>query len=182
MNRKHLTIALAAIAMTATLIWTASCSDNNKGAGSNAAGAPQLIAVYPADGAANVPTTIGVSIVFDQPMDTSSVRRAFHFSGGADMQQWMDSLSHHLGMGGMMGGYYQNMDHMMTWMDSIEFHGDFQWNAALDSCRYVPDSGLMPATEYMTVMYGTISGMGGGMHMMQDEPVDSTMFMFTTAP
>ncbi len=182
MSSKQMTMILAAFLVTASLTIVAGCSNDDNGTNTTAAGVPQVLAVYPADGATNVPTSTGVSLVFDQPMDTNSVRMAFHFSGGTAMEQWMDSLSHHMGMGGMMGGHYQDMDHMMTWMDSIEFPGHFEWNGTLDSCRYYPDSTLMPGTDYMTFMYGTIDGMGGGMRMMQNESPDSTMFRFTTAP
>ncbi len=181
---RNFTLATAVLATAAIVLTAVGCSKDETTAPVTS-GTPQLVAVYPSDGATNVPTGTGISLVFNGPMDTASVRTAFHFSGGAAMYEWMDSLSHHVqtgGMGGMMGGHYQDMDHMMTWMDSIEEHGSFEWNDALDSCIYWPDSALESGTNYMSLMYGNIEGMGGGMRMMQDEPVDSTMFTFTTAP
>ena len=69
------------------------------------------------------------------------------------MALWMDSLSHHMGMGGMG---MMNMDQMMQWMDSIEFSGQWRRNASKDSCWFVADSMLLPDADHMVYMYGAL--------------------------
>jgi len=99
-------------------------------------------------------------MIFDMPMDTATVMANFHMTGGGDMNMWMDSLDHHMGMGGMgmMG-----MDHMMDWMDNIQHDGEFRWNNGMDTCVFVPDSTMMPNTDYMMFMNGDVHSHNGGM-------------------
>lgn len=77
-------------------------------------------------------------------------------------------------------------DHMMQMMDTLQMNGHFQWNAALDSCQFTPDSMMAANTGHMTFMYGQIkshSGMMmnmGGSGMMGSDT--GFTYHFTTAP
>ncbi|MCB2229886.1 Ig-like domain-containing protein [bacterium] len=147
--------------------------------GAGSPGAPRLISTYPTDGSVGVDPAASLTIVFDIPMDTISVVNNFHMIGGDDMHMWMDSLDHHMGMGGMgmMG-----MDHMMDWMDSIQYHWEYHWNDDMDTCLFIPDSALMPNTDYMMFLSGDVHGHNGEMMNMQQMQYDGHMVHFTTGP
>jgi hypothetical protein len=113
------------------------------------------------------------------PMDPQSVMANFHFSGGDEMHEWMDSLTHHHGSG---GGSMMNMDHMMEWMDRIDMPGEYHWNDAQDFCEFVPESGLMPDTEYMVFMYGGMRSHDGRSMDTHHLQHDGYMYHFRTAP
>ena len=178
---KRLAILLATLAAVALVIVLAGCSsdDNESTTGPDSGAAPRIVTTYPADGATNVSRSTAVSLTFNTPMDTSSVRLGFHLAGGNQMHLWLDSLDHHYGMGGMG---MMNMDHMMDWMDSIEYGGQFHWNAAFDSCQFIPDSTFMPDTDYLMFMYGNVQGRNGMMMDMDQAFADSLMFHFHTGP
>ena len=147
--------------------------------GTGTLGAPKLISVTPGDGSIGVSPNSPVTMVFDMSMDTSSVTTNFHMIGGNDMHMWMDSLDHHMGMGGMgmMG-----MNHMMDWMDSIQYNGEYHWNGGMDTCVFVPDSMMMPSTDYMMFMNGDIHAHNGEMMNMSKLQYDGHMVHFTTGP
>ncbi len=147
--------------------------------GNGPAGAPTLVSVMPNDGSTGVAPTSSFTMAFDMSMDTTTVMANFHLSGGDAMHLWMDSLGHHMGMGGMgmMG-----MDHMMNWMDSIQHDGAFHWNGSMDTCVFVPDSTMMPSTDYMMFMNGDIHAHNGEMMNMSQLEYDGHMIHFTTGP
>lgn len=181
--RNTTNLILLGLLVTAGVL-VAGCSgdeDSVNGSGT-AAQAPQIVSVYPADGATGVDPATNMHVVFSDPMDTASVRRAFYFTGGAPMHDWMDSLQHHTGgMGGNMGGQQMmDMTHMMSWMDSIAFPGQFMWNDSLDSCSFVPDTTLMPNTDHMMLFYGDLMDRQGHARHMQEMPVDSVIWRFVT--
>ncbi len=144
-----------------------------------AAGVPGLESVWPADGANNVSRNPIITLSFDMPMDTHSVRSNFHFSGGAEMHEWLDSLDHHQGMGGM--GMI-DMGHMMDWLADFEDGGQFDWNAAMDSCQFRPDSTLMSDADYLIYLYGDVHAHDGGMMDMHHLEYDGHMIRFRTGP
>jgi len=145
--------------------------------GAGSSGAPRLVSVIPSDGSTGVSLVSALTMVFDMPMDTSTVMINFHLAGGDDMRMWMDSLDHHMGMGGMG---MMDMDHMMDWMDSIQHNGTFHWNGGMDTCVFVLDSTMMPNTDYMMFMNGDVhSYMGEKMNMSQLQ-YDGHMSQFTT--
>lgn len=137
-----------------------SCSDNDNPVG-NTTEELHLINIYPEPGATQVSPGVTVSMKFGEPMDTASLHGGFYLSGGQEMHRWMDSLGHHQGMGGRGP---QGMQHMYAWMDSIAYHGQFHWNEALDSCWFDPDSSLMPNTEHLILIEGTVHDRHG--HVM----------------
>lgn len=157
------------------------CSDNNDTIANNSGENIAVAAVYPADGSTDVPTAASIAIKFTGPVDTLSVMHNMYLAGGQPMHQWRDSLTHYGGFG-MMNMSME--DHMMNWIDSIEAPGQFHWNTALDSCRFVPDSDLSPNTDYLCLYYeGGMMGRHGG--MMGGTGHDDSgyhMFGFTTAP
>jgi hypothetical protein len=112
-------------------------------------------------------------------MDTHSVMGAFHLAGGPEMALWMDSVGHHQGMGGMG---MMNMDHMMQWMDSVEYSGQWHWNAVKDSCWFVSDSMLFPDADHMIYMYGTVRSHDGMIMDMDSMQFGGPMIHFHTAP
>lgn len=156
------------------------CSDDKNATGShNNVTIPSLAFVTPADGTTNVARTATISMCFTAPMDTNSVMGAFHLSGGREMALWMDSVGHHQGMGGMG---MMNMDHMMRWMDSVEYSGAWHWNAAKDSCWFVSDSMLLPDADHMIYMYGAMRSLSGLMMDMDTMAYGGTMVHFHTTP
>jgi hypothetical protein len=175
---KQTTIFFAIVAGVVAVIWLTGCDteDHHRSMNNDTGQLPQIVSVYPPDGATGVATTTAVNITFDMPMDTLSVMAGFHFTGGDDMHEWMDSLEHHSNMGTM------NMNHMMDWMDSIEYHGQFYWNENMDSCRFVPDSTLMPNTDYMLFLYGNIKSHNGMMMDRHHLDYDGYMYHFRTGP
>ena len=159
MNRFTLLILTAALLATAAFL--ISCGEDSTVAPAADTTTDAVATVYPPDGAVGVPTSGTISLVFDSAMDTMSVMSNFHFAGGPQMGMWMDSLDMYGGFG-MMN--MMQTGHMMTWLDSIDMDGSFVWNNSLDSCEFIPDSTLMPNTEYYCVVYdGGMQMMGGGM-------------------
>jgi hypothetical protein len=158
--RSALIIASLLLIIAAAII--VGCSDNSRVNGNSED--VWISSIYPSDGDENVSPATSVYMKFVMPMDTSSVRNNIYFSGGPQMQMWHDSLDHYGGMG------YMNMgmrEHMMDWMDSIEWGGQWHWNNGLDSCEFRPDSTLMPGTEYMIMVNedGVMGHDGHQMHM-----------------
>ncbi|HDS01089.1 MAG TPA: hypothetical protein ENO07_03635 [candidate division Zixibacteria bacterium] len=62
-------------------------------------------------------------------------------------------------------------NHMMVWIDSIEWGGRFNWNENLDSCEFMPDSALHYGTDYMIMFNenGIMGHDGRGMHMGHED-------------
>ena len=175
------TVLLVGMTLATTMIWLWGCSDDDHGPrhGNNDTQAPQIVGVYPQDGAIGVSTAASISLKFDSPMDTTSVMAAFHLAGSSPMHDWMDTLDHYHGMGGMG---MMDMDHMMEWMDSIQYPGHFNWNSAMDSCQFIMDSPLMPNTDHMMFMYGDVKSHGGMMMDMHGLEYDGEMYHFRTGP
>jgi len=171
--------AMAAIGLISGVI-AIGCSRNDSSTNSNLPiGAPQLLSAYPANGAISVDPASLVSVKFNMPMDTQSVHSNFHLAGGAEMETWMDSLSHNMGMGGMG---MVNMGHMMQWMDSIQYQGQLHWNGTMDSCWFSADSGLMPNTNQMMYLYAGVKGQNGHMMVMDTFQYGGYMDHFMTKP
>lgn len=117
--------------------------------------------VYPVDLASGISTSSSIAVTFSAPVDTVSVMRNLYLSGGDEMLRWMDSAAHHGGVGHMST---RDMDDMMNWMDSIAMPGTITWNEAMDSCEFVPASGMLANREYMIFMYeGGMMDHNGGM-------------------
>lgn len=95
------------------------------------------------------------------------------------MENWMDSLSHHQGM---MGGGMMNMDHMMDWMDTLQYTGQFHWNSTMDSCEFEPDSSMMSNANHMIYMYNGMRAGNGKMMDMSSLPFNGIMHHFRTRP
>jgi hypothetical protein len=157
---KNAALIIGGLAVIILLV--ASCSDDSPGESSNLS--PDLLRITPAEGASSVPTETSIHMAFNMPMDTQSVRMYTYFSGGELMHEWMDSLDHYGGMGHMN---MNRMDHMIVWIDSIEWGGRFHWNENLDSCEFMPDSTLHYRTDYMIMFNenGIMGHNGMGMHM-----------------
>ncbi|MDF1545858.1 MAG: Ig-like domain-containing protein [bacterium] len=147
--------------------------------GNGPSGAPKLVSAIPSDGSTGVPPNSAIMFAFDMPMDTPTVMTNLHVIGGDDMHMWMDSLDHHLGMGGMgmMG-----MGEMMNWMDSIQYDGLFEWSGGMDTCIFTLDSTMMPNSDYMMFLYGDVHANNGEMMNMSQQQYDGHMIHFTTGP
>jgi hypothetical protein len=150
---------LVLFAATAAFI---GCS-NQSGVEGNA-NDPWLVSIYPTDGAEHVSPVTALYMKFVMPMDTSTVHRNIFLSGGPRMHMWADSLNHYGGMRRMSMGM---REHMLKWMDSIEWGGQWHWNKSLDSCEFIPDSSLLPGTEYLIMVNedGIIGHNGHNMFM-----------------
>lgn len=75
----------------------------------------------------------------------------------------------------------EHMDHLMEWMDSVNMSGEFHWNEAMDSCEFVPESGMMANREHMILMYeGDMIGHGGGMMGGNHSSIEYSEYHFTT--
>lgn len=172
---------LLVTALALAAIWSLGCQDSNHGNmhSNNSSSTPHLLAVYPGDSATGVSTAASFSLKFDSHMDTTSVMANFHLAGSSPMHDWMDTLDHYYGVGGMG---MMDMDHMMDWMDSIQYPGHFQWNGAMDSCQFIMDSPLMPNTDHMMFMYGDVKGHNGMMMDMHHLDYDGYMYHFRTGP
>jgi len=157
------------------------CGDNNDTIANNGSDNIAVAAVYPADGSTDVSSAASLAIKFTGPVDTFSVMHNMYLIGGQQMHQWRDSLDHYGGFGMMNMGMQA---HMINWLDSIEVSGQFNWNTALDSCRFVPDSGLSLNNDYLCLYYeGGMMGRHGGMMGGADHGDSGYhMFGFTTAP
>ena len=173
-------MTVGALALLVAALSTGCSNSDNNSTGSNLSTTPQIASVAPADGASGIPVTTSLSIKFDRPMDTLSVMEHVHLSGGAAMHEWMDSLMH---TGGMMGGGMgMHRGHMMNWMDTIQVHGEFHWNAEMDSCEFVPDSALMSSTEYMMALCDSLMSHDGMFMDMSHLPYETFMSHFTCGP
>ncbi|MEW5796040.1 MAG: Ig-like domain-containing protein [Candidatus Zixiibacteriota bacterium] len=167
--------------MGAVWLISGGCNDSNDMTGSRESTAPAILRVHPPDGAVDVPSDASLAIRFNMPMDTASVHAGLHFTGGADMQSWMDSLDH---MGGMRQISPGQQEQMMQWLDSLHIAGRFLWNESFDSCTYRPDSAMPVGTDHMIFLFGPMKSregvmmnMGGSM-MMSDTGFS---YHFTTA-
>ncbi len=180
---KNVLIAAIGILVMAAIISVSGCSDSTNGMmnGNNNV-QPAILRVSPANGATGIATTALVGIKFNTPMDTLSVMAGFYFSGGSNMSSWIDSVNYQGGMGHMNR---MDRNRMMQMMDSIQIHGTFQWNQNHDSCRFIPNSAMMGATEHMIFMYGQMMSSGGMMMDMGGGMMSShtgLTFHFTTVP
>lgn len=120
-----------------------------------------ILRVYPVEGAINVSTSASIAVKFNRAMDSISVMSNFHLSGRTEMFEWMDSMTLHGGIGHMS---MLDRDHLMDWMGSIAMPGTFSWNEAMDSCEFVPSTGMFANQEYMIYMdEGEMMGHNGGM-------------------
>ncbi len=126
------------------------CDDDHDDMMTNDEVSSFIVSVFPNAGSTAISTDTTMSIKFSQSMDTTSFMDNFHFSGGDEMHDWMDSLSHHTG--GMGGMGMVDMEHMMNMMDSIKISGVFHWNNNFDSCEFIPDSTMMSNRDYMMFM------------------------------
>ena len=115
-------------------------------------------------------------------MDTASVTTNCYLSGGKVMHQWVDSVTHLQGTGGMNGMGDHDRDRMMDWMDSICYSGHFEWNDARDSCVFYPDSALGPNTEHMLYITGDVHSHNDHRMQMDSLQCDGYIFLFTTGP
>lgn len=158
-------------------VWINSCSDSNQAIIGD--DVPALLSISPAENATGVDRNFGIHMRFSMAMDTTTVRRNFHLAGGTEMEQWMDSLPHHQGMGGMG---MMNMEHMMDWMDSLQYGGEFHWNSAMDSCEFDPDSGMMPDANQMIYIYQGVRGNNDKVMDMSSLPYSGIMHHFRTKP
>jgi hypothetical protein len=52
----------------------------------------------------------------------------------------------------------------------------------MDSCVFMPDSAMMPNTDYMMFLNGDVHSQGGMMMNMSQMQYDGHMIHFTTAP
>lgn len=154
------------------------CSDSGINNANDSPEFPQLMSIFPADGAAGISIHDSLHLRFNMPMDSLSVRHGLHLSGGQEMHGWMDSLGHY---GDMDQMHMNTQNHMMNWMDSIQWQGQFYWNTNRDSCVFVPDSSLWPETDYMImIVEKEIMGHNGhGMHMGHNDD-GYHYFHFTT--
>ena len=179
MNFLKIGVITVGVAAASSLLFGGCGSDSNSTGNQLTSTVPSVATVSPANGATNVSRTTTIGMRFTTPMDTNSVMGAFHLSGGSDMHLWMDSVGHHQGMGhmGMM-----DMDHMMQWLDSIEFHGEWHWNDTRDSCWFVPDSTLMSDADHMIYLYGEMQSQMGMRMSMDTMQYGGPMFHFHTQP
>jgi len=155
------------------------CDTTHHGVDSILNESPQIQRVTPSDGATGVDVAETVCLKFSLPMDTLSVMSAMHLSFGSSMHEWMDTLSHRETMGGMG---MADMDSMMSWMDSIHSAGSLHWNAAMDSCEFIPAAPLAPGAEHMLLLFGPVRSRSGGMMDMSHMSNRTYMTHFTTAP
>jgi hypothetical protein len=158
------------------------CSDDDQRMMPNTENAVvSIAAILPADGSTGVATSTSIALRFTGPVDTSSVMNNLHLAGGQAMHKWRDSVSHHGGFGMMNMGM---RDSMIMWMDSIHTSGEYHWNAARDSCEFVPDSALTPGTEYLCLLYegGMHDSHGGMMGGANHNDDGYHMYGFSTGP
>lgn len=168
------------LVMAISASWVAGCSDDSKSTDNEVpTTAPKIVRTTPIEGSADATLKPIMGIKFDMPMDTASFMQNFHFTAHQSLPEWMDSLQHH---GSMMGGGMMNMGHMMNWLDSIDFEGEFDWNEMLDSCTFVADSTLMPNTDCMMYLYGDVRGRNGMMMDMSSYQYGGQMVHFRTRP
>lgn len=166
-------LGIGIAAVFALTLW--GCGDNHDATRSDLQ--PALLSVSPGDNAAGVNRDATIRIHFNMPMDTASVRRNFHLTGGEEMEAWMDSLTHHRGMGGMD---MINMGHMMDWIDSIQYSGQFHWDATMETCEFTPDSAMMPDADHMIYLYDGVKAFNTEMMEMNSQPFGGMVFHFRT--
>lgn len=167
------------IVITSLAFLSAGCGGDHGDMMSSGGDPDRLVTkVYPADGAVGIPTNSAIAIKFAGPMDTMSVMNNLRISFGQDMHDRMDPATHSGGMGHMS---MEHMDHLMEWMDSVNMSGEFHWNEAMDSCEFVPESGMMANREHMILMYeGDMIGHGGGMMGGNHSSIEYSEYHFTT--
>jgi hypothetical protein len=112
-------------------------------------------------------------------MNPETVMANLHLSGGDEMHDWMESLDH---MNRHGGQHMMDMDEMMDWMHDIEMPGDYHWNDDHDICEFVPDSGLMPNTDYMLFVGEGMRSHTGELLDTHHLAHDGYMYHFRTAP
>ncbi len=179
MNLK-ITFPTLAVILTVSVACIFGCSEDSKLTDDNLpTSVPNVVRTTPNEGSTDAPLKPVIGFKFDMPMDTASFMRNFHFTGDSGLPNWMDSLQHHRGM---MGGGMMNMGHMMNWLDSIDFHGEFDWNQELDSCTFYADSTLMPNTSCMLYVYGDVRGRNNMMMNMNGYQYGGYMVHFRTKP
>ncbi len=178
MNKFNTFFVLLVLSVSMITLFFLGCSDNNNnGILTDNNNASYVVSVFPSAGSTDISTNTAMSIKFSQPMDTSSFMNNFHFSGGTEMHEWMDSSNFYGGMGQMNMGMNTLM---MNWMDSIQITGTFNWNNNFDSCEFMPDSTMLSNTDYMMLMYeGGMMNQSGGMMQMNhgDDGYHTYQFM-----
>ncbi|UCD62561.1 MAG: Ig-like domain-containing protein [Candidatus Zixiibacteriota bacterium] len=141
---------------------------------SDMADAPSIQSVFPQNGARNISRNISYYIKFDHTMDTASVSDNFHLVEGGSMQDWLHSYRNGLGEPG--AGHQR----MIDWLDSIECAGRMEWNPDCDSCRFDPDSLLMPETDYVVFFRGGACDSSGTCVKTDHLPYGGYMYHFRT--
>ncbi len=179
MNKSKTTLTLLILSFSIVTLFVVGCSDDDNNVVDSSNNITSfIVSVSPLAGSTSVSTSSTMSIKFSQTMDTSSFMDNFHFSGGTEMHEWMDSSNFYGGMGQM------NMamnNHMMNWMDSIQMPGTFNWNNNFDSCEFIPDSTMMANRDYMMLMFeGGMMNQGGGMMNMNHGDDGYHMYQFMT--
>jgi len=160
MSKSMTALGILAVVLLIASAWIG-CSDNKDMISANDSGVVAIARVSPPDGSTGVPTSTSVSVTFTGPVDTQSVMNGLHLAGGGPMHQWRDSLTHYGGFD-MMNMSMRN--HMMNWLDSIQTPGVFHWFGNSDSCVFTPTATLMPATDYLCLLYeGSMHDTHGGM-------------------
>lgn len=174
-------LAAVLILVVAAIAFVGCSNDDNSTMLTNGSATVILASISPADGATGVSPATSVALKFTGAVDTMSVMQNLYLAGGQAMHEWRDSVSHHGGFGMMNMNMEQQM---MNWMDSIHTPGEFHWNGTLDSCEFVPDSTLMPTTEYLCLLNegGMQDGHGGMMGGANHNDNGYHMYGFTTAP
>lgn len=155
------------LAMTAAAFLAAGCNRTNPADNSVLSETP--LQISPADNALDVPTSAGVTLTFQRPMDRSVVERNFRLM---DERSYPDSLcpvSTTMGHGSM--GTSMMDPQKMAHLDSIHaLRGAFTWNGDSTVCTFRPDSLLRPAMQHMVhlrqEMVGMLKGRMGSMGMM----------------
>lgn len=132
-----------------SVILVVSCSDSDNNSSGNIEQSPELVSIYPQDGAINVDPETSISMRFKSQMDTITVRRYCFIADSTNLHMWMDSIDYHGGMGHMQG---QQHHYMMNWADSIRIGGQYHFNQQRDSCMFVPDSSFHPSNGYMIML------------------------------
>lgn len=166
---------LAGSVLLAALVVLAGCgNDSPTGSVSQA----PLVRTSPEDGAQAVGVGDSIQMHFNEPVDTLHFHEWFYCIDSSAHDALQDSL-----MGGMMGMGNMHSDSAAFYgrMHDRRVMGDFHWNNDGDSCVFVPDSDLMPGTEYVMHFRNEMRNHEGGRmrHMGEMFSVDM-MFRFRT--
>ena len=139
---------------------------------------PGIQSVDPSNNTSGVDPSSSYGVKFNHPMDTGSVSGNFHLVGGHGVHDWLDSLAEHHDHSGMGGGDRQ---HLMDWLDSMQYDGQLHWNEHLDSCEFVPDSAFISNSLHMLYITGDVRDHHGTMMYMDSTEYGGYLFFFTTS-